>query len=162
RHYVDFANPPDDREYAGLYEYVMCPEDDAVRRRAADAELAAYRERHGRLTYGMTLQGGQYSFPDAPSYGGAQPVWSRRIIDEIFARYCDKARRIAVIDIHTGYGPYGYGIPLWHMPDGPQLEKARVLFGPTVEAPLAGDRAHEEFIQHGHFYGYCERQLPSA
>ena len=162
RHYVDFANPPANPDYAELYEHVMCPEDDAIGRSAADAALAAYREKHGRLTAGMTLQGGQYSFPDAPSYGGAAPVWSRKTIDEIFARYCGKAKRIAVIDIHTGYGPYGYGIPLWHMPGGPQLDKANILFGPTIEAPLAGDRAHEEFIQHGHFYGYCESQLPHA
>jgi hypothetical protein len=162
RHYVDFACVPANPDYAKLYEHVMCPEDDTNRRSAADAALAAYREKHGRLTSGMTLQGGQYSFPDAPSYGGSAPVWSRRMIDEIFARYCGKARRVAVVDIHTGYGPYGYGIPLWHMPGGPQLEKARTLFGPTIEAPLAGDRAHEEFIQHGHFYGYCERQIAKA
>ena len=162
RHYIDFANPPDDRDYAKLYSYVMCDEKNAERRREADAALDAYRLEHGRLKYGMTLQGGQYSFPDAPSYGGSQPTWSRRVIDEIFERYCAKAQRVAILDIHTGYGPYGYGIPLWHMPDGPQLAKARFMFGPTLEAPLAGDRSHEEFIQHGHFYGYCESRLAKA
>ncbi len=48
------------------------------------------------------------------------------------------------------------------MHNGPQLAKARKIFGPTLEAPLAGDRAQEEFIQHGHFYGYCEQQLSHA
>jgi hypothetical protein len=162
RHYVDFDKLPDDRDYSELYAHVMCGGDDPERRRAADAALRAYRAEHGRLRYAMALQGGQYSFPDAPAYGGSGPTWSREIIDRILQLYCTRARRIVVLDIHTGYGPYGYGIPLWHMTEGPQFDKARHIFGPTLEAPLVGDGAQEEFIQHGHFYQYCERQLPEA
>jgi hypothetical protein len=162
RHYIDFGNRPDDGEYAKLYRHVMCSDTERAQRHAADEALAAYRAEHGRRNYGMALQGGQYSFPDAPAFGGTAPVWSRNVIDTIFQHYCGRAERIVVVDIHTGYGPYGHGIPLWHMEDGPQLAKAREIFGPTLEAPLAGDRAQDEFIQHGHFYGYCEARLRHA
>lgn len=162
RHFVDFNNLPDDSEYTPLYDSVMCSDDDPAARRNADNILLNYLKKHGRKQFGMTLQGGQYSFADAPSYGGITPSWSRQTLDHIFKRYCGHAKRIVICDFHTGYGPYGYGIPLWHMQDGTQLDKARALFGPTLEAPLALDRASDEFIQHGHFYGYCVDQLPDA
>lgn len=161
RHYVDFDELPDDSAYRALDAHVMCdlagPDADA-----ASAALAAYEAEHGRRALHMALYGGQYSNPLAPSYGGLEPTWSRLLVDRLIAAYCGTAGRIVLCDFHTGYGPYGYGIPLWHLEAGPQLDKARYIFGETTEAPLAGDRAKDEFIQNGHFYQYWVRKLPGA
>jgi len=96
------------------------------------------------------------------AYGGRAPCWGHSMINAVFDRFAASARRIVVCDFHTGYGPYGYGIPLWHLEAGAKLEQARRLFGPTLEAPLSGDRSGDEFIQHGHFYQYCISALPHA
>lgn len=159
RHFVDFGNLPDDSEYAEHVADVMCPDSDPEARRAADARLVDFLQRAGRRHYGMVLQGGQYHYPDAPSFGGTAPSWSHEVLDRILATHCARAERVVVCDFHTGYGPYGYGIPLWHLGPGPQLDKARLLFGPTLEAPLAGEGAEEEFIQHGHLYGHVTARL---
>ncbi|MET3662704.1 DUF2817 domain-containing protein [Aquamicrobium ahrensii] len=160
RHFVDFEHLPDDSEYGEYVGDVMCPETDPDARRKADTRLADFLRRAGRRHYGMVLQGGQYRYPDAPSFGGVKPSWSHGVLDRILAAHCARAKRIVVCDFHTGYGPYGYGVPLWHLGEGPQLDKARILFGPTLEAPLAGEGAEDEYIQHGHLYGHVMARLP--
>lgn len=160
RHFVDFDNLPNNSEYSAYVENVMCPATDALARRAADERLVAFLLRAGRRHYGMVLQGGQYRYLDAPSFGGTEPSWSYKILDKILRSYCNKAERVVVCDFHTGYGPYGYGIPLWHLEGGQQLDKAKFLFGPTLEAPLASEGAEGEFIQHGHLYGHIIACLP--
>lgn len=160
RHFVDFENLPDNSEYSGYVEDIMCPATDVLARDEADKRLAAFLQQAGRRHYGMVLQGGQYQYPDAPSFGGTQASWSYKILDKILRSYCSKADRVVVCDFHTGYGPYGYGIPLWHLEGGKQLDKAKFLFGPTLEAPLASEGAEDEFIQHGHLYGHIIACLP--
>lgn len=162
RHFVDFAGLPDNSEYCDYAEDIMCGDTDLTARKAADERLAAFLKRAGRRHYGMVLQGGQYQYPEAPSFGGTAPSWSYEILDHILLNYCANAQRVVVCDFHTGYGPYGYGIPLWHMGPGEQLDKAQKLFGPTLEAPLAGEGAEDEFIQHGHLYGHVVSRLPNS
>lgn len=53
---------------------------------------------------------GQYQFASGLFFGGQGPSWSRRLLEKecrhpLFA----EAHRLAVIDLHTGLGPYGYG-----------------------------------------------------
>ena len=160
RHFVDFNNLPDNSEYAAYVDAVMCPDTDQAARKAANEKLADFLKQAGRKHYGMVLQGGQYQYPEAPSFGGTEPSWSYHCLKQILQTYCKKAERIVVCDFHTGYGPYGYGIPLWHLEGGAQLDKAKYLFGPSLEAPLGSEGAEDEFIQHGHLYGHIIAQLP--
>jgi hypothetical protein len=53
---------------------------------------------------------GQYQHKDGFFFGGKAPSWSRQILEEITTdSLFDSAERIAVVDLHTGLGPYGYG-----------------------------------------------------
>lgn len=53
---------------------------------------------------------GQYQFSRGLFFGGQGPSWSRQLLErKCKAPQWQRARRVAVIDLHTGLGPYGYG-----------------------------------------------------
>jgi len=57
-----------------------------------------------------TITQGQYLHRDGLFYGGQGPSWSRTILEGLTSvSPITTASKIAVIDLHTGLGPYGYG-----------------------------------------------------
>jgi hypothetical protein len=105
RNFVDFAaslpaNPDYDRLHARLLAAdTLTP--DTLPQLYPDMDLA---------TFTAAVTGGQYQHRDGLFYGGSAPSWSRTILEEItVAPVFASAERIAVIDLHTGLGPYGYG-----------------------------------------------------
>jgi hypothetical protein len=111
RNFVDFSRPPPvNAGYAELRD-AICPETwTAESRRAAEARFAAYRERHGPMAFQQAVSGGQYADPEGIFFGGHAPTWTNRTLRRIFAGLAAAgARDIAVVDYHTGLGPYGYG-----------------------------------------------------
>jgi Protein of unknown function (DUF2817) len=71
--------------------------------------VAAYASREGVAAQLKAVSGGQYSHPTGVMYGGAEPTWSRLTQTTIFEHYLRTASKIAIIDYHTGLGPWGYG-----------------------------------------------------
>lgn len=109
RNFVDFAAPlPDNPGYDQLHvELLQCAEpnttfgDDSLNRLSQDMGLAAFTE---------VVTRGQYRHGDGLFYGGSAPSWSRVLLEQVTAApQFAAAQRIAVIDLHTGLGPYGYG-----------------------------------------------------
>jgi hypothetical protein len=116
----------------------ICPREwnDAARA-AAQARLDAYRERHGAARFQQAVSGGQYTHPDGIFYGGRAPSWSRRTLLAIAAAHLKHARRIAVIDYHTGLGPRGHGERIVvHRPESPGLARAREWWGDITSTSL--------------------------
>lgn len=110
RNFVDHAAPyPENRGYAELRE-AICPalwteaSLAATRRR-----LEAYAAAHGPMALQQAMSGGQYVDPLGIFFGGHAPTWSSRVLRRVFADLGAHARDIAVIDYHTGLGPWGYG-----------------------------------------------------
>jgi Protein of unknown function (DUF2817) len=110
RNFVDFAAPlPENPGYDQLAE-ALCPAtwDDATIA-ATNAVLTAYYEAEGAAGLQAAITNGQYKHPGGIFYGGRAPTWSHRTLKDIFARHLGRARRVAVIDYHTGLGPRGHG-----------------------------------------------------
>jgi hypothetical protein len=110
RNYVDHDGPyPANPGYEQLRD-AICPADwdDAARLRCK-AVFDAYAAQRGMMALQSAISSGQYSHAEGVFYGGRAPVWSRRTLGEILRRHCGNARHVAVIDLHTGLGPYGYG-----------------------------------------------------
>ena len=141
RNHIDFSQPlPTNPGYDELADALVPGEISGPVLEAAEAKLAAWRAKHGEQAYRLARSGGQYTHPRGHCYGGAKPTWSRLATESIIADYALAGRdAIAVIDFHSGLGPFGYGEPICsHEPDSPALKRARTWYGDSVTNPKLG------------------------
>lgn len=135
RNAVDFAQPlPENPGYELLRPTLH--EFDAEQRAQAFAE---FTRRHGREAFEIAISAGQYSDPAGPFYGGRAPAHGLKVTDALVRQFALTQRDLAVIDLHTGLGPYGYGeIICDHQPDSDGAQVARNWYGDSVTLPLLG------------------------
>lgn len=97
RNFVDFKGGlPNNGAYATMHRLLSLPADSGV-------------NGHAPLSLDAITRG-QYQYPQGLYFGGHGPSWSRQWLDSrknsaIFT----KLKNIAVIDLHSGLGPFGYG-----------------------------------------------------
>lgn len=134
RNVVDFTAPlPHNGGYTELRDALFAGPTECR------AVLAAYAQRHGQSALEFAVSGGQYADAAGPFYGGTQPSHARRLLENLIAEHGLAGRRLAVIDIHTGLGPFGHGELICdHEPDSPATAAARRWYGGGVALPLAG------------------------
>lgn len=101
--------------------------------------LEAYAETHGRTALQSAIAGGQYSHPDGIFFGGHAPTWSRLVMEEVFADRLAQAKRVAVVDFHTGLGPHGHGERICdHLPGSAGLARANEWYQGDITSPALG------------------------
>lgn len=136
RNFVDFNQPlPANPGYDELREafFVDDPAESAQR-------LKAFRSTYGQTAYEIAVSGGQFTDPLGPFYGGNGNSHSRRVIETLMADYSLQQRRLAVIDVHTGLGPYGHGeIICDHPATSPGALAAKHWYGPSCTLPEQGE-----------------------
>jgi len=110
RNFVDHAGShPENAGYELLRE-AICPADwSEAGRAAADARLRAYGAEHGAAALQAAITSGQYRHADGVFYGGTAASWSNQLLSQLARRLARDAKRIGVIDLHSGLGPYGHG-----------------------------------------------------
>lgn len=123
----------------------------------------SFREDNGVASLASTLMSGQFDYENGFSFGGKQATWSNEILMSILHAYAQGARKVCVLDYHSGLGPYGYG-SLVSLQSGTNLQRARNWFGPWVTAPMettmsAGENFHPAI---GHTTLGYERALPDT
>jgi len=137
RNFVDFAGSlPENPGYDQLADALLTAPDDPE----AEGRLQAYAEAYGQRALEEAVSGGQHRHPKGLFYGGREPTWSRLQVEGLIARHkLAERQRVAVIDFHTGLGPYGYGEPICDLPpDGPGARTCRKWFGESVTLPALG------------------------
>ena len=134
RNYVDHSKPyPVNEGYLEIADFLVPADLSAGGVAAADAKLAAYRKKVGDVAYFRAVSGGQYSHPDGMFFGGGGPAWSNRTLHAITDKFLKGRSDVAVIDFHTGLGPYGYGEPITHYDiDTPASRRVRAFWGESV------------------------------
>ena len=101
--------------------------------------LEAYAQKHGAFALQGAISGGQYSHPDGIFFGGLKPTWSNRTIRAIAREELGRARRVAVIDYHTGLGPFGHGELICTVPPtAKSYKRARTWYGEELTSPEVG------------------------
>ncbi|MGR8934440.1 MAG: DUF2817 domain-containing protein [Gammaproteobacteria bacterium] len=135
RNFVDFNRPlPDNPGYNALRWALFAH--DGGQRQAAFEE---WRRHYGRESLECAVSGGQYSDPLGPFYGGQAPTHGRQVLERIIQTYALANRRLAVIDLHTGLGPYGYGeIICDHAPDSDGAKTGHRWYGDALTLPALG------------------------
>jgi Protein of unknown function (DUF2817) len=146
RNFIDHAEPlPENQGYEELAE-AICPDEwtDAVLA-AAQQRLDAYAAEHGAAALQRAMSGGQYRHADGIFYGGTGVTRARRTLERIVADHLSGARRLAVIDFHTGLGPYGYGEPIvMHDAGTAALQRCYDWYGDKVTNPMLGTSSSAE------------------
>ncbi|BCQ57446.1 MULTISPECIES: DUF2817 domain-containing protein [Burkholderia] len=140
RNFIDWnAARPSNDGYDALHDALLTGDDDPVARVRADASLRDFTGRHGIAAFQEALSRGQYRHPDGLFYGGNEATWSARLIGELVRENLGHAADIALVDLHTGLGPYGEGQPVsFDLPGSAALARAQAWFGPALGAPRAG------------------------
>jgi hypothetical protein len=144
RNGIDFSKPlPENPGYSELAtafvpRTLVGPDYDA-----ALAQLDAYRKQHGADAFERARSGGQYSDAKGLYYGGVAPTWSIQTLATICSAHrLHQRERVAVIDYHSGLGPFGYGEPICgHRPGEPGQARCRAWYGASLGEPLLGTSA---------------------
>ena len=139
RNFIDFKQPlPDNSGYTELVDAILPLSLDDWQR--ASQMLSDYADKHGQQALELALSGGQYQHADGLFYGGTGPSQSRLNLEQIIADFgLEKRQRVAVIDFHTGLGPFGYGEVICdHPPASTGVRLAKQWYGDSVTEPLLG------------------------
>jgi hypothetical protein len=149
RNFVDWSKPlPTNADYDGIAHLIVPTEWTEAEQQRTTLELLALAEQWGFQRLQAVVSGGQYTNPTGVFYGGTEPVWSNRWLQRFAGSAFRAARRVIVIDLHTGLGPWGVGELIASESKGaPHHDRAAALWGDitsmldgdSVSAPLAGD-----------------------
>ncbi|WP_163851707.1 DUF2817 domain-containing protein [Pseudooceanicola aestuarii] len=105
----DLALAPRNTAYDALHS-ALCPADwDGPARARAEAEIADFIARNGLRALTQEVLKGQYDHPEGLFYGGRTVGWTVQTLQELLSQHGAGATRLAVLDIHTGVGPKGWG-----------------------------------------------------
>ena len=136
RNFVDFTTPlPENQEYAAIYQAISQLQLDEQN------DIQSLWQENGLQVFTEIITKGQYSHKDGCFYGGSAASWSRQVLEQITQHPMIKnAERMAVIDLHTGLGPYGYGELINdHLPATAGFHWAEKLYGANACAALLGE-----------------------
>jgi hypothetical protein len=141
RNFVDFAAPlPENPGHDELADALVPRELSGPVFDAAERKIAAYRAKHGETAFQIARGGGQYKHAHSMFFGGSGPTWARRTLEKLIDDHELAARaQVAIIDYHTGLGPFGYGEPICSHDTGTAaLERAKRWYGDSLTEPAAG------------------------
>jgi len=131
RNFVDHAKPyPPNPGYKEIHAGISPSRWDEDSIRGVFASLDAFRKAQGEQAFSDAYNGGQYSHADGFFYGGRRAQWSNDTFRAAIGKHVGHARRAALIDLHTGIGPYLDHVFLcFHAPGSPAYERARKWWG---------------------------------
>jgi hypothetical protein len=140
RNFVDFDSPlPDNTDYEPLHSRILdyAGADTAL----TAAKLPSLWRDSDLVTFTEAVTRGQYHHRDGLFYGGNAPSWSRRMLEQVTATpVFAAAQRIAVIDLHTGLGPYGYGEVINDHPErSAGFDLAGSWYGDNAQSTVLGE-----------------------
>jgi hypothetical protein len=161
RNFIDWSQPPPANEdYGGIAHLLVPDEWDDDTQQSTTMALLAYAEEVGFERLQEVVSGGQYTHPTGVFYGGAGPVWSHRWLVEHVDELLGSAERLAVIDLHTGLGPWGHGELISHEGRGTAGYERGTAWWGDVRSMLDGESVSANLS--GDWLGALDQLVPSA
>lgn len=167
RNFLDFSKAPprNDAYGAEVHPHLLPAKWDDAEAAKIVAALDALNGKLGRRAATTAISSGQHTHADGIFYGGTKPCWSHLAMKAIAAEYLSAARRLCVIDFHTGLGPHGYSEMICrHAPGSESLSLARQWFGDAVTSPALGQSDSPVIagnLRMG-FVGFCPQAIVVA
>ena len=152
RNFVDFDQAlPSSAAYEPLHECLVPAAWEGPERTRADAALQGFIQQRGMRAVQTALTGGQYTRPTGLFYGGRRRTWSAERLAEILrTQLPPTVQHLAVLDLHTGLGPTGYGEAAVFTESASEAARCRRWYGAeirdlaadeSVSAPIVGSVA---------------------
>lgn len=131
RNFIDHGRPyPQNPGYAEVHPIVTPEEWSDASVAAIFRGLDAFREQVGEKAFSTAFNGGQYSHPDGIYFGGRREQWANYAFREAVVKHVAHAKHAALVDLHTGIGPWQEHIYLCFHPEGSKArERARDWWG---------------------------------
>jgi hypothetical protein len=151
RNWIDFSTPlPENPGYDALADAIL-PADWSEEAQSQSAKtLGVFASERGFPALQQALSGGQYRHAAGIFYGGTAPTWSRRTQSAIFGDWLGSAAKVAVIDYHTGLGPWGYGEQIVTERRGSAaFARAAAWYGGAITSPADGSSTSAEIVGDG-------------
>ncbi len=140
RNFVDHADPPDNPVYAALAEWIAPKDISPATIRAANAKLRGYAEAHGDFALQEAITRGQYEYPDGVYYGGPHESWSAKMLKDVLIEDLPHAKKLIVIDFHTGLGAEGAGEMITEdLPGSAAYKRQKTIWGDRVKSSEGGE-----------------------
>jgi len=136
RNFVDFSKVlPEDKEYEKSHPLLTNTN------LLDQTDLSFLWKQDGLDAFAEAATRGQYAHIDGCFYGGSAASWSRQVLEKITQHsMIQNAKHIAVIDLHTGLGPYGYGELINdHQPATASFRLVEKFYGANAKSVLLGD-----------------------
>ena len=110
RNFVDWSQtPPSNDGYTEIADLLVPTEWDEATQAETTNALLEVAGAVGIERFQEMVSSGQYDHPTGIFHGGSGPVWSHRWAAEHLPEIVGTARRLCLLDLHTGLGPWGHG-----------------------------------------------------
>ena len=141
RNWIDFSAALPENPNYDLLSDAICPTEWTDESQAQSAQtLGAFAAQNGFAALQAAVSGGQYRHASGVFYGGRGPTWSRNTQTSIFHTYLGAAAKVAIIDYHTGLGPWGFGEQIvTERSHTPGFQRAASWYGKAITCPAEGD-----------------------
>ncbi|VIO70086.1 hypothetical protein CI1B_29440 [Bradyrhizobium ivorense] len=160
RNFIDFAaGAPANPGYDELRAHFVPPSLEGPSFEASREAIGKFKQAHGERAFQIARKAGQYTDPGGMFFGGFHRSWSGRTLESIAQEYKLASRKfVAVVDVHTGLGPYGYGeLQSEHVAASASQLIADQMFGPSVTSADLGTSTSIPI--HGSLQLFWERLL---
>lgn len=140
RNFVDHDKGyPSNDGYSAIADAVLPNEWNEASKAETERVFAAFAQKNGAFGLQGAISGGQYSHPNGIFFGGNAPTWSNRTVRAIAREELSSARRVAIIDFHTGLGPFGHGELICAVsPAAKSFARAKAWYGDEMTSPEGG------------------------
>jgi predicted deacylase len=161
RNFVDWSiGGPANTEYERIADLVV-PEswDEAEQTRTTLALLELVNE-IGLDEVQSIVSRGQYTCPTGVFYGGAGPTWSNTWLRRWCAENLQGVTHLAILDLHTGLGPWGHGELIGHEPGTTAAHRRATAWWGDVHSMADGDSVSA--VLEGDWLGASATLAPDA
>jgi hypothetical protein len=141
RNFVDHSKPyPANPGYEALADAISPASLSMWANARSTMKFFWYGLTNGRDALKQAISGGQYNHPQGLFYGGRQEAWSNKTIRAMADKYLGSAKRVVLVDFHTGLGPYGHGEVIMNESEqSPAYGRAVTWWGDRVRSSVSGD-----------------------
>lgn len=158
RNYVDFSEQQDPNEYYLEVKDLVLPEEFNDE---SEAAMQQWIQDNGFDNYQKAIMNGQRIDPQGVFFGGTDVSWSNRTMHEVLAEALAGQKNVALMDIHTGLGPWGHGDLIHAYPKGTaEYDTLAQWFGDEMIAIAAGEYDEAAAVPRGPIVASLDTILP--